>query len=643
MVDPNEGSLRVVTPNTHLSITCFWDTQEFVSVGGVVDTSIPLVPQSLSQAQGLTPGSVVFIIQGFNLPLGQHVVNLTATCLTPVTVTKKTLRETTVPETYGIDEDSTQTTITISSEEEYVTETVMYPIEETICVTVYNEESIKGLRLDHSNSFYDVVNNTTKLTASVATGTELTVQWAFDNEVYIQQVSDSVKTLGFTYPHVWKNPGTFTVYLNVSNRVSDDYTKAKVTVFYPLNGFTFSTSDTILQTQEELVLTLTMASDTKMPMGNVTFNLIWGDGPEVFNVLNVTPGQNLVFRHTYSVQGDRNGSLELVSQVDNKVFTFPVYVWNKLNVTLNISATAGKPGDIFNLTFVNPPIVGFQYIINCSGGQLFSNNQSALYANFSPPVPPYTFSFEKEGEYIIELHAFNLMYSFDTSYIIFVEIPVTGISLAHSNSFYDIVNDTTKLTASVATGTSLTAQWVFGTELYIQQVSDVSILDFTYPHVWKNSGTFTVYLNVSNRVSYNYTKAKVTVFYTLNGFTFSTSDTILQTQEELVLMLTMASDTKISMGNVTFNLTWGDGPEVFNVLNVTPGQNLVLRHTYSVQGDRNGSLELVSQVDNKVFTFPVYVWNKLNVTLNISATAGKPGDIFNLTFVNPPIVGFNTL
>lgn len=27
MVDPSEGSLRAVTPNTNLSITCFWDTQ----------------------------------------------------------------------------------------------------------------------------------------------------------------------------------------------------------------------------------------------------------------------------------------------------------------------------------------------------------------------------------------------------------------------------------------------------------------------------------------------------------------------------------------------------------------------------------------------------------------------------------------
>ncbi|XP_025099179.1 uncharacterized protein LOC112566963 [Pomacea canaliculata] len=452
-VDPSEGSLRVVTPNTNLSITCFWDTEEFVNVSGVVDTNTILVPLSVSQANRSTRGSVVFIIQGISLPLGEHLVNLTARCLTPLTTA------------------SAAETTTISSTDDYVTETVMFPIEESIYLTVYNEEPITGLRLDHSNSFYDVVNDTTKLTASVATGRALTVQWVFDDQVYVQQVPDNVSSLDFTYPNVWKNTGTFTVYLNVSNRVSTSNAQANVTVFHRINGFNLFTSDTILQTLEELVLTLTMASDTKEPMGNVTFNVTWGDGATEFDILNINAGHSLIVRHTYEVQGDKTGSLELVSPLDNKAFIFAVKVWNKLNVTLNISPAAAKPRDNFTLTFVNPPNVGFQYIINCSGRHLFSNNQSALYANFSPPVPPYTVSFENVGEYVISFYAFNPLYSVNTSYTVYVEIPLTGLQLTHGNRFYDKVNDTTKLTATFATGTALTAQWIFDDKVYVQQVS----------------------------------------------------------------------------------------------------------------------------------------------------------------------------
>ncbi|XP_025099180.1 uncharacterized protein LOC112566964 [Pomacea canaliculata] len=411
--------------------------------------------------------------------------------------------------------------------------------------------------------------------------------------------------------------------------------------FTRLTDLPFPPPNTILQTLEELVLTLTMALDTKEPMGNVTFNLTWGDGAAEFDILNISAGDSLVFRHTYIVQGDKTGSLELVSPSDNKAFNFEINVWNKLNVTLNISPAAGKPGDNFTLTFANPPIVGFQYIINCSGGHLFSNNQSALYANFSSPVPTYTVSFKNVGVYVISLNAFNPLYSINTSYTVYVEIPLTGLQLTHSNRFYDKVNDTTKLTATFATGTALTAQWVFDDKVYIQQVPDnVSSLGFTYPHVWENTGTFIVYLNVSNRVSANYTQENVIVLHPINGFTFSTSDTILQTLEELILTLTMALDTREPMGNVTFNLTWGDGAAEFNILNISAGDSLVFRHTYVVQGDKTGILELVSPSDNKAFNFEINVWNKLNVTLNISPAAAKPGDNFTLTFVNPPIVGF---
>ncbi|XP_025098100.1 uncharacterized protein LOC112566259 [Pomacea canaliculata] len=157
-VDPSEGSLRVVTPNTNLSITCFWDTQELVNVSAVVDTNTILVPLSVSQANGSTHGSVVFIIQGISLPLGEHIVNLTARCLTHLTATVTTVSA------------AQTTTRTTSSTNTYVTTTAMYLIKETVNVTVYNEEPITGLRLDHSNSFYDNVNETTKFTARVLQG-----------------------------------------------------------------------------------------------------------------------------------------------------------------------------------------------------------------------------------------------------------------------------------------------------------------------------------------------------------------------------------------------------------------------------------------------------------------------------------------
>lgn len=163
------GENSVVT--TAMSLSETEETSESATVTTVgasdVSTSEPSLTTDTDQA-GITLSTVILTDES------------------PAEMAATTIR---VPTRKSVLATSTKNPSTeIAVTEENVTETVMYPIEETICVTLYNEEPITGLRLDHGNNFYDIVNDTTKLTASVATGTALTAQWVFEDKVYIQQV-----------------------------------------------------------------------------------------------------------------------------------------------------------------------------------------------------------------------------------------------------------------------------------------------------------------------------------------------------------------------------------------------------------------------------------------------------------------------
>ncbi|PVD28969.1 hypothetical protein C0Q70_11566 [Pomacea canaliculata] len=561
-VDPAEGDMRVITPTTKLSITCFWDAQETSNVSGMLDTKTALTPTSLSLASAASQGKAVFDITGSTLSLGQHTVILRAWYLTPAGGTPKN--------------------------------PVYDTVEETVSVIVYNEEPITDLRLVHANGFYDMVGDTTKLTANATTGTAITADWLFDSDSYIQQVNNDASPTTFTYPHVWRDAGNFPVYLNVSNRVSASNTQTNVTVLHPST------------TLEELVLTLEMASDLKIPMGDVTFNLTWGDGAGQLDVLNITAGQSLVFRHNYTVQGDWSGSLELESTVQTKVFSFPVRVWDKLNVTLNMSARAGKPGDNFTLSFLDPPRSGFQFVITCNGDHMFSNNQSELYANFSPPTPPYSVSFEKVGVYTIDLYAFNPLYTYNTSYLLIVENPIEPqhLSILPAEIIIPVPDGSINLTAEAVNKTYVTTAfctWDSGQNdstdvVYLKLPADFPIGKM---YTFDSARTYTVSLHCWNNISDASVNSNVTTkAWNMTDFKLSYENIQIMDgmipKQGVLFTLSLLDTHRPPLGlNAVF--IYGDGTNLSREM-----RNWTQIHTYPSRNVYNGTLNLRHPVKGNI-------------------------------------------
>ncbi|PVD38501.1 hypothetical protein C0Q70_01116 [Pomacea canaliculata] len=214
----------------------------------------------------------------------------------------------------------------------------------------------------------------------------------------------NVSSTRFTSPFIWTDPGRYPVSITVSNIHGNVSAHTNVTVLYPINGLTFSTDQVIQGVNENVVLTLNVSSNISVPMGNVTYKLSWDTSVTEFGDLNVTAGQAILFSHVYTVQGDRNVTLQLTSPAQEKVLWVLVRIWDNLNVSLNLSATVGLPRDSFTLTFVNPPTAGFCYNISCGMASCtFKNNPSALYANFSPPKPPFSVTFSAAGVYVFTL------------------------------------------------------------------------------------------------------------------------------------------------------------------------------------------------------------------------------------------------
>ncbi|XP_025102853.1 uncharacterized protein LOC112569303 isoform X1 [Pomacea canaliculata] len=399
-LSPSGAQERTLSPTTSVSVTCVWDVQQSITVGGVIDQTVILTPSSITQTNSGSQGQAVFVIAGSSLSLGEHTLVITATNGTALSA-----------------QVSTQATTATAAATTDVLKSTSIPsrvVSVSITVLLYNEEYLTGLALSSSRNFYEAVNTSATLTASVVQGTGLQTSWSTDNSLFVK-VNVSSKT--FSSPLQWTTLGRHSVSLNVSNRHGSLSAQTDVTVLYPINGVDFPTGQVTKAINEEVVLTLTTSNIILQPMGNVTYQLTWDTGITEVGDLNVTASQVRTFTHSYSVQGDRNVTLELTSPAQKKVFLVLVRIWDNLNVNLHLSATVGLPGDNFTLTFVNPPTAGFRYNISCSKpNYIFQNDQSALYANFSPPNPPFSVTFSAVGVYVFTFEAYNDLYSLTTTH-----------------------------------------------------------------------------------------------------------------------------------------------------------------------------------------------------------------------------------
>ncbi|XP_070181355.1 uncharacterized protein [Littorina saxatilis] len=382
-----ETTTQLVTPGTTRDFLVVWDYGDDencpMEVTGLLDETTDFNPTNLTQASTVNKGSATFTLDGKNLSIGRHTLNITA-------------------------DDTT----------------------ETIPVVIYNEHRVEGLEvvgLDDNNTLWAVINVSVTLQATVTGGSNLVALWRIGQDVISQTYPPDV--LNVTYENTWTSSHTYPVEVIVSNEQNAMSSSFNLTLLLPINGITMDKVEVKSEANVNVSFWLLYDIGIDLDMGDVDFTLEWGDStPSLSGSLNITPGGDLSFVHEYTKQGDMVINMTLTTKVDSKLFQLPAYIWDELHVAMNITPEilSRKPGEEFTISFVDPPFEGFQYTINYTEG-ILENALSALSNDYVAPSPAnLTFFYPNVGVYTVVFKAFNGAYEKESVKTVFVLNPLNA-------------------------------------------------------------------------------------------------------------------------------------------------------------------------------------------------------------------------
>lgn len=134
--------------------------------------------------------------------------------------------------------------------------------------------------------------------------------------------------------HLVNEVGTVFTSVNASNPVSEAYYNFTFTNLHPINGFTLSGDETILNS--DAFITLMLASASNLPQGTLEVVVNFNDSmPEVVTQISseneTLRTSGIQFKRSFSSEGNYSVQVQLTSPVDVKTLTALVQVMEPIN------------------------------------------------------------------------------------------------------------------------------------------------------------------------------------------------------------------------------------------------------------------------------------------------------------------------
>lgn len=134
--------------------------------------------------------------------------------------------------------------------------------------------------------------------------------------------------------HLVNEVGTVFTSVNASNPVSEAYYNFTFTNLHPINGFTLSGDETILNS--DAFITLMLASASNLPQGTLEVVVNFNDSlPEVVTQISseneTLRTSGIQFKRSFSSEGNYSVKVQLTSPVDVKTLTALVQVMEPIN------------------------------------------------------------------------------------------------------------------------------------------------------------------------------------------------------------------------------------------------------------------------------------------------------------------------
>lgn len=134
--------------------------------------------------------------------------------------------------------------------------------------------------------------------------------------------------------HLVNEVGTVFTSVNASNPVSEAYYNFTFTNLHPINGFTLSGDETILNS--DAFITLMLASASNLPQGTLEVVVNFNDSmPELVTQISseneTLRTSGIQFKRSFSSEGNYSVKVQLTSPVDVKTLTTLVQVMEPIN------------------------------------------------------------------------------------------------------------------------------------------------------------------------------------------------------------------------------------------------------------------------------------------------------------------------
>ncbi len=334
----------------------------------------------------------------------------------------------------------------------------------TTAVTV-TDAPLTGLTA--SNDSPTPLGQATSLSASVASGTNVSYTWA---------LGDGNLGQGATLTHTYPAVGAYTVVVTASNPINALSTTTTVTVtevLTPITGLT-AYNDSPTPLGQTTTLSASVVSGT-----NVSYTWALGDG---------TLGQGATLTHTYPAVGVYTAWVTASNPVSTLSATTTVTVTEVFSDTpiTGLTASNDSPTPLGQTTTLSASVVSGT---NVGYTWALGDGQFGV-----GPVVAHTYP--AVGAYTAVVTASNPVSALSTTTTVtvtevFSDTPITGLT-ASSDSPTPL-GQATHLSASVASGTRVVFGWTFGDGSF----GAGQWVSHTYPAV----GTYTVVVVASNPVS----------------------------------------------------------------------------------------------------------------------------------------------
>ncbi|MBN1318301.1 MAG: PKD domain-containing protein, partial [Anaerolineales bacterium] len=430
--------------------------------------------------------------------------------------------------------------------------------QDTTQVTVINQ-TITGLSA--LNDSPTLLGDTTTMTASIASGTNVSYTWDMgDGTPPFTLVNglDSRSVVSHIYPSI----GDFNVTVTASNSINEQHTTTTVTIHdVPISGLTASNnSPSVKGASTTLTATITSGS-------NVVYTWNFGDSsPPLVTSVSVV-------HHVYTTRGTYTATVSSRNTNNQQSATTRVTVTDI--PVAGLSAINNSPTPIGGSTTLAATITaGSNVIFTWDFGDGSPLYQSGVGGSSS--VVNHTY--QAVGIYTTTVTASNTAgYVSDETYVSIYEVPIAG--LVATNDGPTGVGKPTTLTALIAAGSNVIFTWTFGDGSPALVITGTQGNQCIVTHTYPGINIYTAQVVAKNSVSQ------------------AQSTTLVSVQEEAVSGLTAVNDSPTTLGdittltatisagtNVSYIWSFGDGTPPVSVSGSSIDQSII-SHTYTAVGE----------------------------------------------------------